>query len=256
VPKKKTSASQIIVAGLLIVTGLYVVCLIGLTLGQRRLLYYPCEITVENARPAAAKAGFQPWTNARSEFIGWYRANPARPATRRILLIHGNAGCATGWFHYADGFQSVEPTDFYILEYPGYGGRPGSPSQSSILRAADEAFQSVPQDCSIFLVGESLGTGPACYLGGKYNGRVGGVFLVAPYNNMKAAAHAHLPIFPVKWMLRDKYPSDYWLKSYHGPLAVLLAQNDTVIPCELGQKLFRWLSRSKKALARTRGDPR
>jgi len=198
VPKKKISTSRIIITGLLIVTGLYVVCLIGLTLAQRNLLYYPCTTTVEQAQPASAKIGFAPWRNAEGKFIGWFRTTPEGRARRKILLLHGNAGCAPGWFHYADGFQAVEPTDFYILEYPGYGGRSGSPSQSSILRAADEALQSVPQECSIFLVGESLGTGPVCYLAGKHDARIGGVLLVAPYNNMTAAAQEHLALFPVK----------------------------------------------------------
>ena len=36
-------------------------------------------------------------------------------------MLHGNAGCAPAWFHYAEGFQTFEPVDFYILEYPGYG---------------------------------------------------------------------------------------------------------------------------------------
>jgi fermentation-respiration switch protein FrsA (DUF1100 family) len=39
-------------------------------------------------------------------------------------------------------------------------------------------------------------------------------------------------------MLKDRYPSDQWLKDYHGPLAVMLGGNDDVIPSELGRKLF------------------
>lgn len=236
-PTKKVSASRVITFGVLVVTGLYVVCVIGLTIGQRKLLYYPCKLSINEAQPTAAKSGFKPWAKA-GELIGWFRPSQSGPATRTILLLHGNAGCASGWFHYAEGFQAAEPIDFYILEYPGYGGRSGTPTQSTILRAADEAINSIPKNCAIYVVGESLGTGPACYLAGKYSEKVKGVYLVAPYNNMAGAAGVHLPLFPVKWMLKDKYPSDRWLKDYRGPIAVMLGGNDTVIPNELGRKLF------------------
>jgi len=238
VAAKKVSVSRVIIFGVLVVTGLYIVCAVGLTMGQRKLIYYPCQQAIKDAEPGAAKIGFLPWENAKDELIGWFRPSQTGPATHAILLLHGNAGCASDWFHYADGFQSAEPVDFYILEYPGYGGRNGKPTQSTILRAADEAFAAIPENCASYIVGESLGTGPAAYLAGKYATKIKGVYLVAPYNNLTAAAGAHLPLFPVKWMLKDRYPSDQWLRDYHGPLAVLVGGNDEVIPNELGQKLF------------------
>jgi fermentation-respiration switch protein FrsA (DUF1100 family) len=246
VSAKKETASRVIVFGLLIVTGLYVVCVVGLTIGQRKLLYYPCKVSIKEEQPSAAKSGFRPWENAKGELIGWFRPSPTGPAARTILLLHGNAGCASGWFHYAEGFQSAEPIDFYILEYPGYGGRSGGPTQSTILSAANDAFESLPTSCGISIIGESLGSGPACYLAGKYAAKVKGVYLVAPYNNMAAAASAHLPLFPVKWMLKDKYPSDEWLKDYHGRLAVMLGGKDETIPNELGRRLFDGYGGPKK----------
>jgi uncharacterized protein len=246
VPAKKVSASRVIIFGVLVVTGLYVVCVIGLTMGQRKLLYYPCKVSIKEEQPSAAKSGFRPWENAKGELIGWFRPSQTGPATRTIVLLHGNAGCASGWFHYAEGFQSAEPIDFYILEYPGYGGRSGGPTQSTILSAADDAFASLPKSCGISIIGESLGSGPACYLAGKYGAKVKGVFLVAPYNNMAGAAGAHLPLFPVKWMLKDKYPSDQWLKNYHGRLAVMLGGKDEIIPNELGRRLFDGYGGPKK----------
>ena len=235
---KKVRASRVIVCGVLVITGLYIVCVVGLTIGQRKLLYYPCKLSIKEEQPSAAKIGFKPWENGKDELIGWFRPSQSGPARRTILLLHGNGGCASIWFHYAEGFQSAEPLEFYLLEYPGYGGRTGAPTQSTILRAADDAMASLPRNCATYVVGESLGTGPACYLAGKYAAKVKGVYLVAPYNNLAAAAGAHLPLFPVKWMLKDRYPSDQWLRAYHGPLAVLVGGKDEVIPSELGQRLF------------------
>ena len=236
--KHKTSIGRVCLAGLLIVTGLYLVCLVGLTLFQRRMLYHPCSVPSAELAETAAKAGFKPWHNAHGDLIGWVRLSESSTAKRQLLLCHGNTGCARDWFHHADGFQAVEPSDFYILEYPGFGGRPGSPSQTNLLDAADEAFKSLPTTCSVFLVGESLGTGVTAWLAGAHDRRIGGIFLVAPYNSITAVAHRHLPLFPVKLMLKDKYPADKWLGQYGGPVAVLLAEKDQVVPSEFGRELF------------------
>jgi pimeloyl-ACP methyl ester carboxylesterase len=234
------------VSALLIGTGLYVVCLVFLTLAQRRLMYFPCHATRLELQAVAEKSGFKTGHNLQGDEIGWCRTNVEGRARRCILILHGNAGCAPDRFHYADSFEAIEPIDCFILEYPGYGARRGTPSQATILRAAEDALESLPRTCSVFVVGESLGTGVATYLAGKYRGGIRGLFLAAPYNNMTAAAQKHLPLFPVKAMLRDKYPSSMWLGNYHGPVAVLLAGRDEVIPTELGRALFDGYQGPKK----------
>jgi len=162
------------------------------------------------------------------------------------MLLHGNGGCALDWVHYADNFQAIEPMDFYILEYPGYGGRAGSPTQTNIIRAAEEAFKAMPEKCLLYVVGESLGTGVATWLAGKHDQNMRGVFLVAPYNNLSAVAQSHLPLFPVKLMLKDKYPSDEWIENYHGPLAIVLAEKDEVVPMRFGRELYEEYRGPKK----------
>jgi uncharacterized protein len=209
-------------------------------------MYFPCRASPKDLQKFAAKSGFASWLNSRGEAIGWHRPSQQGPARRCILVLHGNAGCATDRFPYADSFQAIEPIDFYVMEYPGYGGRPGSPTQNSILLAAEEALNNIPKHCSIFLVGESLGTGAATWLAGTFPQRVSGLFLVAPYNSMTAVAQRHMPLFPVKAILRDRYPSSKWLEQYGGPVAVLLAGKDRVVPTDLGRNLFESYRGPKK----------
>ena len=230
---------------LLIVSGLYLVCVVFLTVAQRRMMYFPCGTSQTELERDAAKEGFRPWRNAQGHTIGWYRATQER-RQKCVLVLHGNAGCAPDRFHYADAFQAIEPMDFYILEYPGYGGRSGAPSQKTILGAAEEALRNIPCDCSVFVMAESLGTGVGAYLAGKHPDEIRGVLLIAPYSRMTAVAKRHLPLFPVRWMLRDKYPASEWLSGYRGPVAVLLAGRDEVIPTDLGRALFDSYTGPKK----------
>ena len=126
----------------------------------------------------------------------------------------------------------------FIVEYPGYADRPGSPSQKSLFRAADEAFQLLATNRPVYLVGESLGTGVAAYLAGTHPDKVAGVVLFAPYNQLADAAQYNYPFLPVHLLLVDRFPSEDYLRNYHGPVAMLVSGRDQVIPAKFGRRLY------------------
>jgi pimeloyl-ACP methyl ester carboxylesterase len=145
-------------------------------------------------------------------------------------------------------------SDVFIVEYPGYADRAGAPSERTLDESADEAFQLLATNGPVYLVGESLGTGVAAYLAGKHPDNVAGVALLAPYNRLAAVAQAHMPIFPVRLLLRDRFPAEDDLRHYHGPLAVLVAGQDTVIPEKFGRRLYDRYSGPKHLWEFPKGD--
>jgi len=243
----KASFSQKLRRTALLLAGLYLVVVILLTGLQRRLIYYPTRFKASVAERWAMTSELEPWKNSAGQTIGWKRLSKTA-STGQVLIFHGNAGCAIDRAEYVEALQSVAPLEVYILEYPGYGSRSGSPSQQSIFAAAREGMDGLPTNRPIYVIGESLGTGAAAYVAGSRAKSVAGVLLIAPYNNFVTVAREHLPLFPVRWMLRDRYPSDTFLKTYDGPLLVLLAGNDRVVPSHLGRRLFDGYGGRKKLL--------
>lgn len=225
----------------------YVGLLLFVFFSQRSLLYHPTRILREAAEPLAKSHGFEAWLNGSGQFIGWKHVNPASQNHASLLIVHGNAGSAIDRLDYANQLQTVEPMDVYILEYPGYGARDGSPSQKSLFEAADEAASLLKKQGPLYVMGESLGTGVASYLAGTYPETVKGMLLVAPYNNLTAVAKVHMPIFPVSLMLWDRFPSEKFLQNYHGPIAMLFAGQDVVVPNRFGHKLFDGYAGPKKS---------
>ena len=207
-------------------------------LSQRRLIYQPDKITLEAGVAAAAPHGFEPWRNDSGQYIGWKQIGTSPGARGRILIVHGNGGSAIDRLFYVDKLQAVLPLDVYILEYPGYGPRPGAPTQKSLFAAADEAIGLLKREGPVYLMGESLGTGVAAYLAGTYPELVRGVLLIAPYHNFTEVAAYHMPLLPVRWLLLDKYPSAKYLAAYHGPVAVLVAARDELVPNQFGRRLY------------------
>ena len=151
---------------LLVFLVIYVLACICFASLQRRLIYFPPHYTAEQVNAAAKEAGLERWTNSSGQPVGMKRLSPRRPADGQVLIVYGNGSWTAGCAHYADQIQVLAAFDVFILEYPGYADRPGSPSQESIFHAADEALQLLDTNKPVFLLGESLGSGVAAYLAG------------------------------------------------------------------------------------------
>jgi len=240
----KASWTKSIARILLILTILYVVALVVIFFAQRRFLYFPRTSAINSMLEEAQKEGLAPWRNGKNEIIGWKRSSQTNAPHKCALIVHGNAGCAVDRAHYATALQQTGVWDVYILEYPGYGARPGSPSRETLCQAADEAIVLLEKEAPVFVIGESIGTGVATYL--THSKGVAGLLLIAPYDDLAEVAQLHMPIFPVHKILKDRFIPINDLSHYKGPVAVLLAGRDEVVPNQFGRKLYESYEGPKK----------
>ena len=224
-----------------------------LGLSQRSMIYFPTKDNAASLQQNAVKQGLDPWINPEGEAIGYQRL-PAPDDTRTpvtALIFHGNAGNALDRGYIARILREAMPeraVAIYILEYPGFGARPGEPSQDALLAAANDALKQIPSDTPLLLIGESIGTGVATGTAASHPDRVGGLLLLTPFDSLANVARYHYPLVPVWWLIRDKFPSDKWLTKYQGPCTFVIASNDEVIPAELGTKLYEKYDGPKKIL--------
>lgn len=210
---------------------------------QKSFIYYPNRAAESDLLAMAAYHRVEPWRDAEERIIGWFRKDArATTGANRVVVFHGNAGYAQHRTYFADGFQARPDSfwDVYIFEYPGYGARPGSPSEKSITSAAESAVRLLldETDAPLYLVGESLGSGAACHLARTFPDRVRGLFLVTPFTSLVDVARHHYPVFPVRLLLRERYDNITALQAYRGRIAVMLAGRDEVDPARFGQALY------------------
>ena len=218
------------------------------------MIYFPPRFDATKANELGAAASLQRWTDARGNPIGWRRSSPTGSIHGSILILHGNAGCAIWCGHYADEIQQVGAFDVFIVEYPGYADQPGRPSEKALEQSAALAFQLLATNRPIYLLGESLGTGVAAYLASRFPDEIAGVALLAPFNSLVDVAQAHAPILPVRLMLCDRFPSEERLRKYQGPIAVLTAEGDKVVPARFGHRLYDNYNGPKRLWAFPEGD--
>jgi uncharacterized protein len=219
---------------------------------ERSLLYFPQTAREDQLLTQARTIGLTPWRDAAGALIGWHR--PATgPATERrtVVIFHGNAGQALQRDYFVQGFGALpggDAWDVFIFEYPGYGARPGRPSETAIKDAAAQALGllSADEHPRLFLVGESLGSGVACHLAGEQPDRIAGLLLITPFTKLEDLARQHYPGWVVRVLLSESYDNVGALARYRGPVAVLLAELDEIIPAEIGRRLYEGYSGRKK----------
>ena len=237
VPLIKTRLKRRAIHMLLALGIAYGLFVLAAAIFQRRLIYFPRTIPPALAEPAAAELGFVPWRNPSGQIIGWKLPATSSPVAS-VLITHGNAGCAIDRGYLTDPIHDAAPVDVYVLEYPGYGSRAGSPGKRSILAAAEEAFGLLTNGLPKYLVSESIGAGVVCDLAGTHPTEVAGLALFMPYHNLASVAQRKMPWLPAYFLLLDRFNPAEDLKDYRGPVKMVLAGADEIIPMEFGRRLF------------------
>ncbi len=211
---------------LTVVAGFFVAVAGVVTVFQRNLLYFPGH---EDGP-----------TELREWSIGGQTAGYAREvkSPRNIwLMLHGNAGQAANRDYV---LPCLAPDDsLYVLEYPGYGRRPGAPTRASMDRAALEAYENLRAGhpgVPVCVLAESIGSGPACMLAAALR-PPDKLVLVVPFDRLADVAAEHLSWLPVRWLLFDRWDNAAALKSYRGKVEIYGATNDDVIPIHHARNL-------------------
>jgi pimeloyl-ACP methyl ester carboxylesterase len=214
----------------------FFLCACGCAL-QRKLLYFPTKIPADAVVQAGVGHGFVPWRNPAGQIIGW-KIPASGTALGSVLIVHGNAGCAIGRDYLAQPIREAADMDVFVLEYPGYGARDGSPSKKSFIAAAEEAFQLLPANSPRYIVSESIGAGVACELAKNHPTEVAGMALLVPYHNLAAVAQRQMWFLPAYFLLLDRFNPEECLRSYHGPVKFVVAGADEVIGPKSGLRLY------------------
>jgi fermentation-respiration switch protein FrsA (DUF1100 family) len=214
---------------------------------QDHLLYFPDKSRPDPARVGVAELREVSFETADGVALrSWWL--PSRAGQPAIAYFHGNGGNVG---HRAECLRRFASAGLGVLmvEYRGYGGNPGRPSEEGLYADARAALDflernGVARD-RVVLYGESLGSGVAVRMASERP--PGALILEAPYTSLFEAAIEHYPAWLVRLIQRDRYDSLSLIGTIRAPLLVLQGERDEVIPVALGRKLFAAGNQPKEA---------
>lgn len=168
---------------------------------------------------------------------GWYF--PCAEPRAVVLYAHGNGGNVADWAPAALVLQQRLKCAVLLFDYHGYGRSEGVPSAQGIVldgRAARAELARLAQidPKQIVLLGRSLGGAVVTQLAAEAPAR--GLILESTFSSYRdvAAEHSGLAIL----ISSDKLNSVAAVAKYRGPLLQSHGDADTIVPLELGRKLF------------------
>jgi uncharacterized protein len=222
------------------IVAVYIALLVLLFVAQRSILYVP-----STQAPSLAESGVQGVMEAVEiesadglRLLAWYHPPPANAAPV-LVYFHGNAG------HIGDRADRVRPYvdagfGAFLVEYRGYGGNPGRPTEDGLYADARAAVdfleqQGVTPQRMVFY-GESLGTAVAVQI--ALERACAALVLEAPFTSVAAVAQSRYWMFPVRHLVLDKFDSLAKIGKLGCPLFVMHGEADGVIPIRYGRQLF------------------
>jgi uncharacterized protein len=218
---------------MLVLVAVVVLVLAVLWAVQRRLIYLP------SGRPPSAASVLGPTardvtvpTSDGLELGAWLVGPTGADRRLHVLFAPGNAGNRA----YRAGLArrlAAEGCTVLLLDYRGYGGNLGGPSETGLAEDARAARRFLMDRAGarperVLYVGESLGA--AVVTGLAVSEPPAGLVLRSPFRDLASIGQLHYPMLPVRLLLRDRFDVVGPIRRVTAPTIVVYGGEDRIVP--------------------------
>jgi len=178
------------------------------------------------------------FTNKGIDLHGWVLNQGQRKA---IIYFGGNAEEISSNINVFE--AALQEYSIYLVDYRGYGKSEGSPTEEGLFSDAIFIYDQIKSEyASISVIGRSLGSGVAVYLGTSRD--IEKLLLLTPYDSIAEVAQSHYPMFPTRHLVLDKFESINRAEDITVPVLIVAAEFDSVVPNIHTNKLLEKLINS------------
>jgi uncharacterized protein len=249
-PRTRSAARTMIVLSWSAGIALCLYALLATTVyfAQRSLMYFPDKANVTPAEAGLPEAKTVPLTASDGvRIVAWHV--PPKDNKPVVVYFHGNGGSLR--FRVPRFRKLIDAgIGLVALEYRGYGGSAGSPSEQGLTDDGQAVYRFAAAHYptqQLVLWGESLGSAVAIAVAAEQP--VGRVILEAPFTSAVALGAQHYWYLPVRLLMKDQFHSDTRIGKVSAPLLIMHGLHDRTVPYAMGERLFD-LANKPKHLAR------
>ena len=197
-----------------------------LYLSQRSFMYFP--VSERHVTDAAVE-----YLENDGESLKLWVVNPG--SEKAVIYFGGNAEDV--YYNAADFRATLPGYTVYLVNYRGYGSSSGSPTEANLFSDALRIYDELRERHSqLTVIGRSLGSGVATYLASERDD-VHRLILSTPHYSALALARSMYPVYPVSWMLKDRYESVAYAPRVSAPTLIVIAEHDRIVPPEHSARL-------------------
>jgi len=221
---------------------------------QPRMAFFPTRGIQET--PASAGLPYidlEVVTSDRITLHGWWLEHPSPRG--QVIYWHGNGGNLSLWLEV---FADIRRRGFSVLavDYRGYGGSEGSPSEKGIYRDAEAVIahytMHLRRDRTPTIYwGRSLGSVVASYAAAK--SPPDALILESAFPDARFLFAGNPLMLGLSLFSTYRFPTTTHLESYRGPLLVVHGDADTLIPFPAGQRVFERAATPQKVFLTLKG---
>jgi uncharacterized protein len=170
---------------------------------------------------------------------GWYVAPPKPRAY--ILFCHGNGENVAFAADYLQYLRDELNVAVFAFDYRGYGRSEGSPNEAGVFADGRAAQDWLAQRANlapgeVVLWGRSLGGAVAVNLAVENGAR--GLIVERTFTSLPDVAAVHYSWAPVRLLMRTRLDALSRIACYRGPLLQSHGTADSIVPYDLGRRLF------------------
>jgi len=226
VPTEITTKIVSTLGSLLIITiTIYLLFGLYLYIKQRDILYHPTEPIVHKFKKKIFAINNQKIVATLLN----------RGHKKALIYFGGNA--ETVDYNIQNFIDLFNDTTIYLVNYRGYGGSSGKPTETSLYADALAIYDEIDsQHESISLIGRSLGSGVATYLASKRP--IEKLILVTPFDSISSVAQEIFLWYPMSLLLKDQYRSIDRVADIKAETLILIAQDDKIVSYERSKALI------------------
>ncbi len=231
--------------------GVLVLAVVTIRALENRFIYFPPRCPEGFEPPANQGLPVEEvWITAQDGVTlnAWYFPNST--SSKVLLWFHGNAENISHGLRRLTDFSRLGAS-VLALDYRGYGKSEGSPSEASVYRDADAAFNYLVesrhfQPTNIFLYGNSLGGAVAIDLASRHE--LGGLIVESSFTSGREMARRMLRIPLFEYVPKSRFDSLHKITRVHAPILIVHGTEDRVIPFSMGQRLYEAAPQPKSFL--------
>ncbi|SVE28114.1 uncharacterized protein METZ01_LOCUS480968, partial [marine metagenome] len=171
-----------------------------------------------------------------------------------IIFFHGNGEIVTDYDDVGKEYNHRE-INFIIVDYRGYGFSNGKPTLSNILSDSKNIFNYLMEELDkdyldkVFIMGRSLGSTCALEIASHYSNKINGLIIESGFLNEDPLFNL-IGINPKQADFKkgDGFLNEQKIINYFGPLLIIHATQDHIIPFNHGELLFNCCPSTNKKL--------